>query len=580
MAILKNTTVNDTGNLKIPVGTTGQRPSPTSGQFRYNTTTNKVEIYTTGPNIWQSTTSRGVIASGGTIYDIDSEGTTYRVHVFTNTGSSPFTVSRPGNIEYLIVAGGGQGGGNCNSCGGAGAGGAGGLITGVIAVTPQTYTITVGAGGSGGIGNTNSTDGNGGSGGNSSAFGLLAVGGGGGRPQNAQAGGTGGSGGGGSGGGSPAPGAGGAGTAGQGFAGGAGTNDPCCPGGGGGGAGGIGESAGVVGRGGNGGNGIASSITGTTTIYAGGGGGGGDFSVVPGTGGLGGGGSGANQNINSGNGFPGTPNAGGGGGAASGRPLGANGGLGGSGIVVIRYPLYLEPDVIVPKIIKDGLVLDLDFANSSVYPGSGTVVNDSRLGVSANTVGAFSFADSRTHRSSFRFTGSTQYIQLPATLERQLNGRPEASLNMWIRLNSGSNGAENSGIIQLSNFNDGNGNLYYYTQSGTVGGIWLDIFRTNRVATGDWQPTVNATNWHLLTVTTTPGTNGWKMYLNGTLRFQTTGQDTVSVNSSLFGGFRVGQNSNGRQLLGNIGKVSIYNTALSASQVSDYFSITRWRFGV
>lgn len=46
MATLKNTTINDTGFLTLPVGTTAQRPgSPAVGMFRYNTTINAGEYF-------------------------------------------------------------------------------------------------------------------------------------------------------------------------------------------------------------------------------------------------------------------------------------------------------------------------------------------------------------------------------------------------------------------------------------------------------------------------------------------------------------------------------------------------------
>ena len=46
MATLKNTTINDTGFLNLPSGTTAQRPvSPVAGMVRFNTTTGYAEIY-------------------------------------------------------------------------------------------------------------------------------------------------------------------------------------------------------------------------------------------------------------------------------------------------------------------------------------------------------------------------------------------------------------------------------------------------------------------------------------------------------------------------------------------------------
>lgn len=46
MATLANTTIDDTGYVQLPVGTTAQRPaSPVTGMMRYNTSINSVEYY-------------------------------------------------------------------------------------------------------------------------------------------------------------------------------------------------------------------------------------------------------------------------------------------------------------------------------------------------------------------------------------------------------------------------------------------------------------------------------------------------------------------------------------------------------
>lgn len=51
MAILKNTSINDTGFIQLPVGTTAQRPtSPINRMTRLNTTTGYVEVYNAG--VW------------------------------------------------------------------------------------------------------------------------------------------------------------------------------------------------------------------------------------------------------------------------------------------------------------------------------------------------------------------------------------------------------------------------------------------------------------------------------------------------------------------------------------------------
>jgi hypothetical protein len=46
MATLKNTTVDDTGALLLPKGSTAQRPSsPITGMTRFNTDTNYLEFW-------------------------------------------------------------------------------------------------------------------------------------------------------------------------------------------------------------------------------------------------------------------------------------------------------------------------------------------------------------------------------------------------------------------------------------------------------------------------------------------------------------------------------------------------------
>jgi hypothetical protein len=241
-------------------------------------------------------------------------------------------VTRGGPVEVLVVAGGGSGGVRH-----AGGGGAGGLIYNSSFSVSGTVTVTVGDGGAG-LAQGTVTPGNSGS---NSVFGsLTAIGGGYG---NQGAGGAGGSGGG-----VFSNNTVGAGTAGQGNKGAFGSTGPFTgentyAGGGGGGAGAVGTAATSIDpvKGGAGGIGLQYSISGTHVYYAGGGGGGTAtaFGTSPGgAGGLGGGGAGGGSNSNTG--IAGTNGTGGGGGAG-GFQGGTNyaSGKGGSGIVIVRYPL-------------------------------------------------------------------------------------------------------------------------------------------------------------------------------------------------------------------------------------------------
>jgi hypothetical protein len=66
MATLKNTTINDTGFLQLPAGTTAQRPaSPANGMIRYNTSTSKMEAYISG--MWYNVTTSALPVETGLV---------------------------------------------------------------------------------------------------------------------------------------------------------------------------------------------------------------------------------------------------------------------------------------------------------------------------------------------------------------------------------------------------------------------------------------------------------------------------------------------------------------------------------
>jgi hypothetical protein len=279
-------------------------------------------------------TGTGSKATGGTV--TTSGG--YTIHTFYSSGI--FTPAANLTADYLVVAGGGGGGGIYYG-GGGGAGGlrstvtatgGGGTLETALSLTSGTgYSVIVGAGGNGG---TSSGDGSKGT--NSSFSSIISTGGGLGRTEGGGLAGVGGSGAGGCPSATVGYRAGGAGTTNQGYAGGSAAGDGATfGGGGGGGAGGVGgNNAATVG--GNGGIGVATTISGTSTYYAGGAGGQSYFGPV-GAGGKGGGGQGAKGSAGV-QATEGAANTGGGGGGGS-HTAGSNtnGRAGGSGIVIIRY---------------------------------------------------------------------------------------------------------------------------------------------------------------------------------------------------------------------------------------------------
>lgn len=270
-------------------------------------------------------------ATGGDI--IVSDGT-YWYHAFKASGV--FTPLSALTCHYLVVAGGGGSGQGAGASGGGGAGGlrstvtatgGGGSLETALSLSANTaYTVTIGAGGAGGFPT--------GVNGSNSTFATITSTGGG-RSGGAHPNQNGASGGSGGGGGEQIGtyGTGGSGTTNQGYAGGA-AGSATYRMGGGGGAGAVG-AAGGAGTG-NGGVGVLISALAAPTgtgmnggYYAGGGGGAAGASA--GVGGFGGGGMGGTNVMGS----EGIANTGGGGGGS----YVAIGTAGGSGIVIVRYPV-------------------------------------------------------------------------------------------------------------------------------------------------------------------------------------------------------------------------------------------------
>lgn len=316
---------------------------------------------------------RPVDCSGGIESTTTVSGIIYKIHMFISIGNSPLIVNdsgSDGSIEYLVVAGGGGGGMDMG-----GGGGGGGVLSGRhILLSGQSFNITVGAGGLGAPGGSQIRSDGGGTqpaahqftisatNGGDSVFGpYTSIGGGYGGSSyfayspNLGLGSTGGSGGGTSGYSNGSVKAGRAGTPGQGFAGGQGGGQYYSGGGGGGGGVGVSSTSRP-----DGGPGILNNILGYSLYWAGGGGGAAHSLSVGGHGGIGGGGGGAVGTTSGGGsalnpgeaGLGGSPvsqtntrggnagvNTGGGGGGGAHYNATNNGGEGGSGIVVVRYPI-------------------------------------------------------------------------------------------------------------------------------------------------------------------------------------------------------------------------------------------------
>jgi hypothetical protein len=105
MATLKNTDINDTGYLKLPVGTTEERPvSPQTGYIRYNSTTQIVELY--NGTDWVDLTISFLTIDGDVYIDNtvlllqgdDNPSGITNNNTFKDSSTNNFTITRNGNV--------------------------------------------------------------------------------------------------------------------------------------------------------------------------------------------------------------------------------------------------------------------------------------------------------------------------------------------------------------------------------------------------------------------------------------------------------------------------------------------------
>jgi hypothetical protein len=540
---------------------------------------------------------RPIVASGGDESFITVNGILYKLHVFTDTTISSLNVQDKGSegiVEYLVVGGGGGGGMDMG-----GGGGGGGVVDGRLSVDVGSIIVKVGDGGWGGPAGGGGYRGDARgpqpsvhqftipatSGENSFLGNIVALGGGfGGSSYRGYTpgiqGGAGGSGGGASGYNDNAGTFfGGAGTAGQGFRG--GNSTAAYYSGGGGGANGPGvDSTGQP----NGGQGKPNSILGRL-LYWGGGGGGSSYTLsTGGNGGIGGGGGGAvgstvggigiNDGQPGGGGSPGsqtnTPggdagrNTGGGGGGGSHYNLNNRGGNGGSGIVVVRYPV----NTFLPKYITENLMLYLDAQDPASYPGTGSTWFDlSGNGFNATLINSPTWSNS----GFFSFNGTNQ----TASIATNPNIYGVISCEIWIYFN---NISSNPVFMHKG--------VHYTVQvTGTNTYQWADSSNYsyanygNRTATG-----IGTTGTWKQIIITKNTSNDVKVYINGVLsdtRSNFTGVITNNTTTFWLVGYSDTTSVPTSSLVnGNVALCRIYNRELKQSEITSNFNCDRSRFGL
>jgi hypothetical protein len=229
-----------------------------------------------------------------------------------------------------------------------------------------------------------------------------------------------------------------------------------------------------------------------------------------------------------------------------------------------------------PRIVNDGLVLYLDAGNSKSYPGAGISWTDlSGRNNNGTLVNGPTF--SSANKGSIIFDGTNDYVNCGKA--SSISQFSSFSVNCWVKPLSFPS-AFNTGRVILRS--EESFRIYWYESSGFSNPNRL-YFYMNGVDSGletctSYLTSNFSTNtWYNISATYTGSSTN--LYINSVLVDTKTGKSgNVSSTVDLYLGASVAYGEYYFQ--GNIAQVSIYNRALSSSEVRENYNATKGRFSL
>lgn len=228
-----------------------------------------------------------------------------------------------------------------------------------------------------------------------------------------------------------------------------------------------------------------------------------------------------------------------------------------------------------PGIVRDGLVLHLDAANKKSYPGSGTTwfdLNGNIRDVTLNNSPSFNSTDQKY----FAFDGVNDFGTSPFYSAISTTSTPHTMM-AWI--NYVTNNAI-YGIVNIGQWADTEyatgivliNNVFHWSYNGAG-----PQFMAGNTVSSDY--TLASNTWYHLAFSRTASSVSF--FVNG----QPIVTKSSSMNASIFSSpimIGVGSQNGARSgyFNGKIAQASVFNRALSSSEVRQNFNALRSRFGI
>jgi len=220
---------------------------------------------------------------------------------------------------------------------------------------------------------------------------------------------------------------------------------------------------------------------------------------------------------------------------------------------------YITPE----NIVTNGLVLNIDPANSSSYSGVGNTIYDlSGFGNTGTLTNGPTF--SALNGGNLIFDGSNDF--LGAASSSSLDISTNLSAVVWMKLIT-TDGANHIIFSKTNSTNPFLSNYEAYLKNDVI--YWWDS-PTERNTT----VTLSINSW--TQVVFVRSSTSLLIYKNGTL------SNTISVNQvgPIVGDFYIGKDPNGQFLNFNLAQFLLYNRALSATEIMQNYNATKGRFGL
>lgn len=215
------------------------------------------------------------------------------------------------------------------------------------------------------------------------------------------------------------------------------------------------------------------------------------------------------------------------------------------------------------NIVTDGLVLNLDAANPDSYSGSGTTWYD--LSGNGNN-GALN--SGIAYRSSYFAFNNNGFVSVPDANSLDLPNN--LTVSMWFYVDSWLAGNYSHAVMEKWG-STGNANWRFYLGgSYAPNGLWILA-----TANGSWGGVAYfspITNGKWVSITWTYNGTTSSSYLYSTLNSTQAVTQPLATNTNAL--------TIGRDLIGRIGAVHIYNRALSQSEVTQNYNAIRERYGI